>query len=87
MLPGPATTSTRGMRRGAVGQRGDRLRPADAVDGVDAGDVRGARGSPTGTVPSARGGVASTTSRTPATRAGIAVIRTVDGYAARPPGA
>src|SRR5258706_14558973 len=40
-----------------------------------------------GTLPSALGGVASTTSFTPATRAGIAVIRTVDGYAARPPGA
>src|SRR5207302_1635955 len=40
-----------------------------------------------GTVPSALGGVARTTSFTPATRAGMAVIRTVDGYAARPPGA
>src|SRR5438128_6248777 len=40
-----------------------------------------------GTLPSGRGGVASTTSATLATRAGIAVISTVDGYAARPPGA
>src|SRR5262245_42283025 len=35
---------------------------------------------------SAPGGDTSTISGTPATRAGIAVISTVDGYAARPPG-
>src|SRR5438067_8221994 len=38
------------------------------------------------TAPSLPGGTHRTTSPTPATRAGTAVMRTVDGYRARPPG-
>ena len=34
-------TSTGAIRSGAIGERGDRLRAADAPDLVDAGDVRG----------------------------------------------
>jgi len=39
-----------------------------------------------GTAPSGPGGTHSAISGTPATWAGIAVINTVDGYTARPPG-
>ena len=39
-----------------------------------------------GMLPSRPGGVASATCGTPATLATSAVIRTVDGYRARPPG-
>ena len=39
-----------------------------------------------GTRPSGPGGTHRTISGTPATCAGIAVIKTVDGYEARPPG-
>ena len=39
------------------------------------------------TEPSGPGGVHSTTRSTPATRAGTTVMHTVEGYAARPPGA
>ena len=39
-----------------------------------------------GTRPSRSGGTHTTTSSTPATLAGTAVMRTVDGYTARPPG-
>src|SRR4051795_13474009 len=39
-----------------------------------------------GTSPAGETGLTATPSRTPATPAGIAVISTVDGYAARPPG-
>src|SRR5437899_1016306 len=38
------------------------------------------------TFPPRRGGTHSTSSGTPATRAGTAVMSTVDGYDARPPG-
>ncbi len=38
------------------------------------------------TRPPAPGGTHRTTSPTPATFAGMAVMRTVDGYVARPPG-
>ena len=70
---------------GAVRERGDRLRAADAVHLVDAGEC--------GSGQRRRGDCAVGTGRdaqrdlgTPATGAGIAVISTVDGYAARPPG-
>ncbi len=40
-LPGPKILATFGMRRGAVGQRGDRLRAADLEHRVDAAQLRG----------------------------------------------
>src|SRR5439155_231638 len=90
------------LRRQAVGQL-DRVverRPADhRAVGLECprGDLaprqrgalaRGAARTIAGsTRPPGPAGVTSTISRTPATRAGTAVINTVDGYAARPPGA
>ena len=69
---------------GAVGERRDRMRPADAVEFVDPGNFRGRQhGQP---LALADGGDTITISATPATLAGIAFISTDDGYAPSPPG-
>ena len=51
-LPGPAMTSTAGDALDPVGERGDRLRPAERVDLVDGGDARRRRERPDRTAPS-----------------------------------
>ena len=48
--------------------------------------IRAAAATSTGIDPSRFGGVVTITSGTPASRATAAVMITVDGYAARPPG-
>src|SRR5438094_6900673 len=86
MLPGPATTSTRGMLAVPYARAAIACAPPTRYTASTPARCAAARIA-AGTLPSGRGGVASTRSDTPATRAGIAVIKTVDGYAARPPGA
>ena len=77
-LPGPTILSTAPDRLRPVGERPHRLRAADAVDLVHAGDV--GRGENRGLDQLAAGaGVTITTSSTPATRAGITFISTDDG--------
>ena len=65
-------------RRGAVGQRRHRLRPADPVDFVDAEQVRAAASTSGFSTPPGAGTV-MTRRPTPATFAGIAFISTEDG--------
>ena len=85
-LPGPTITSTRATVSRAVGQRGDRLGAAHAVDLVDAAQRAGAEHDRVDLAAAARAASTTTTSSTPATRAVTAPITTVDGYGARPPG-
>src|SRR5947209_10091535 len=86
MFPGPATTSTRGIDSVPYAIAAIACAPPARYT-VSTWAIAAAARIASGTVPSRRGGVASTTSSTPATRAGMAVISTVDGYGARPPGA
>src|SRR3989442_15380672 len=86
MFPGPATTSTRGMLAVPYASAAIACAPPNRYTESTPAIWAAARMG-VGTVPSGRGGVASTTSVTFATRAGITVMSTVDGYAARPPGA
>ena len=69
----------RGHALGAVGQRGDRLGPANGKDAVDPATMMAAWATAGGMLPCSSGGVVITTSPTPAIRAGIAFIRTVLG--------
>ena len=75
-VAGPDDHVDRGDRLGAVGHRGDRLRAADPVHLLDAGEERGGEGHRRRRDrrrPAAR---RARRSGTPATAAGIAVIRT-----------
>ena len=80
-LPGPAITSTRGDRLGAVGERGDRLRAAHRVDLVDA--AQRARGQDRRV---RAPGAQTTTSSTPAARAVTTPMTTVRRIRAAPAG-
>ena len=73
LVAGPDDLVDPRHRRGAVGQRRDRLGAAELEHAIDAGQLR--RQQRLGR----RAGVTITISRTPATRAGIAVISTDDG--------
>ena len=84
-LPGPTMTSARGICCVPIASAATACAPPVLRIRV-APAMRAAAATSGNTEPSRRGGVATITSRTPASRATAAVMITVLGYAARPPG-
>ena len=84
--PGPTMTSTGRIVSVPKAIAADRLRAADPVYLVDAGQSAAAARMPSAMRPSGPGAEQSTTSGTPATRAGMAVIRTVEMRGVLAPG-
>ena len=85
MFPGPTILSTRRIAAVPYASAATAWAPPTRQPSVTPA-IFAAASTAGSTRPSSPGGVTSTISRTPATRAGTAVISTVDGYAARPPG-
>src|SRR5439155_6680423 len=84
-LPGPTTMSTAGIDSVPYAIAAMACAPPTRYT-ASTPAIAAAASTTSGTRPPGPGGTHSTTSPTPATRAGTAVMRTVDGYTARPPG-